>query len=328
MTRVNHLLAGVVGALAMLFAVLQPPATRELAFPLALVFWLVHIGVGMLLAVGATALLSRSRLSGGWSAWIRVALGGIAGSLAFAPFALAFDTLLPVPGAEVADDLLDQWEAGGGALALLAEWLQLAPSYLASWLLVNAVPLSIWPARDAGVPDPVASMPVTESGQLTSDTAPTTPGDDGPATPVVSVEAPGDPEALPIDTPVALPSAVANALDDPAARARAAFLGQLPPAIGTDLIAIQADLHYLQIRTTRGRATVLASISTAESALADRGLRVHRSYWIALSHVVRVTRGARGTTIQLSDGSRVPVSRRRIALVEQRLGRDFVVERQ
>ena len=328
MTRVYHLLAGTIGALAMLFAVLEPPATRELVFPLALGFWLVHIGVGMLLAVGATALLSRNRLSGGWPAWIRVALGGIAGSLAFAPFALAVDTLLPVPGSEVADDLLDQWEAGGGALALLAEWLQLAPSYLASWLLVNAIPLSVWPAREVMVSDPAASLPVKESMQQAGAALSAALRDAAAPAPALSVEAPVDLEAPPIDVPVEPPSSVANTVDDSEARARDAFLAQLPPAIGTDLISIQADLHYLQIRTTRGRATVLASISTAEAALADSGLRVHRSYWIALRHVVRVARGARGTTIHLSDGSRVPVSRRRIALVEQRLGRDFVVERQ
>jgi hypothetical protein len=162
----------------------------------------------------------------------------------------------------------------------------------------------------------------------TGDALSTASRDAGAPAPPQSVEPPADLEALPIDTPVGPPSTVANAVDEPVARARDAFLGQLPPAIGTDLISIQADLHYLQIRTTRGRATVLASISTAESALADSGLRVHRSYWIALRHVVRVARGARGTTILLSDGSRVPVSRRRIALVEQHLGRDFVVERQ
>jgi DNA-binding LytR/AlgR family response regulator len=91
-------------------------------------------------------------------------------------------------------------------------------------------------------------------------------------------------------------------------------------------VSIQADLHYLHVRTTRGRATILASMSAAETALGELGLRVHRSHWIALAHVARVARTARGTILILSDGARVPVSRRRSAEVQARLGRDFVID--
>lgn len=319
MIRVDRLLAVVVAALALLFTVLEPPASRGLAFPAALAFWLLHIGVGMLLAVWVTAVLSRRAVAAHWHPWARVLAGGVAGSLLFAPFALAVDLVLPVPGRDTApDDLLDQWEAGGGALAVLAEWLQLAPSYLASWLLVNAVPLRPWRSRsiDAAAfarvpstptsPEPGGPLPTpAETSALGAPAAGSGPPEllDAPDPPPTST----GPEASPAD--------------------RAAFLDQLPPAIGTDLIAIQADLHYLHVRTTRGRATLLAGISAAEAALGGTGLRVHRSHWVALAHVVRVSRGARGMSLTLSDGSRVPVSRRRASLVEERLGRDFVVDR-
>lgn len=61
-------------------------------------------------------------------------------------------------------------------------------------------------------------------------------------------------------------------------------------------------------------------------ALGATGMRVHRSHWIAFDHVVRVARTARGTFLTLSDGSRVPVSRRRASEVQARLGRGFVVD--
>lgn len=315
--RVNRLLPGVVAALALLFAVLEPPASRGLSFPAALAFWLLHIGIGTLLAVRATEWLSRGAAAARWSPWLRLLAGGVAGSLLFAPVALAIDALLPLAATvEPPDDVLDQWEAAGGALAVLAEWLQLSPSYLASWLLINAVPLAAAPSFQ---PDPPLRRAATPPAQDAANDA----SSHGTTGDTDSTSAPA------IETPPAEPTATAEPdapASDPATAAREAFLSQLPPAIGHELIAIQADLHYLQVRTARGRATVLASIATAEAALGGIGLRVHRSYWVALAHVVRISRGARGTTLTLSDGSRVPVSRRRVAEVQARLGRDFVVD--
>ncbi len=71
---------------------------------------------------------------------------------------------------------------------------------------------------------------------------------------------------------------------------------------------------------------VLASLSTAEQALGDRGLRVHRSHWVALAHVRRLAQTANGMTLELSDGSRIPVSRRRASEVRERLGHSFVID--
>lgn len=318
--RVNRLFPAVVAALALLFAVLEPPASRSLVFPAVFGFWLVHIGVGMLLAVWATEWLSRRRRIGNWRPWLRLLVGGFFGSLLFAPFALAVDTVLPVPvSAEISDGPLDRWEAGGGALALLAEWLQLGPSYLASWRLVNSMPLAAAPnvaetsvpTRAMPLPPPTARVPASEP--TITPTPQPVPSDAAP--PPQDSRVVVDPEA-PLDPPAAKGTASASS----------EFLALLPPAIGTDLISIEADLHYLQVRTTRGRAMLLSSISTAERAMGAEGLRVHRSYWVAIRHVARVARTARGTFLMLSDGSRVPVSRRRIAEVQARLGRDFVVE--
>lgn len=312
--RVNRLLWAIVAALALLFAVLDPPASRGLAFPAALAFWLLHIGVGMLLAVWATEWLSRRARVAGWRPWLRLLAGGLAGSALFAPFALAVDTLLPAGAfGEPPDDLLDHWEAGGGPLALLAEWLQLSPSYLASWLLVNAVPLASTPSLRAADASTAGGLDAVSTRGPHVAAAP--PAHGSPASAPAAEHDPTDGRA-----PRVAPGEGGASAD------RAAFLAQLPPAIGTDLIAIQADLHYLQVRTTRGRATVLASIAAAETALGDDGLRVHRSHWVALRHVVRLARTARGTFLTLTDGSRVPVSRRRAGEVQARLGRDFVVD--
>jgi hypothetical protein len=329
--RINRLLAAVVAALALLFAVLEPQASRGLPLPAALAFWLVHIGIGMLLAVQATGWVSRIPALRGRSPWLRVLAGGVAGSLLFAPVALAIDALLPLSAAsEPVDDLLDQWEAGGGALALLAEWLQMSPSYVASWLLINAVPLATGPTLAPQAPGALYVAPVPD-GSAWAPAPATRDARAHEGVPAVDAGVAVDTTdaVVPPEVPAAPGASTAGAPPDGGAVAvegRAAFLSQLPPAIGTELIAIQADLHYLHVRTRRGRATVLASIATAEAALGDWGLRVHRSHWVALAHVARLARTARGMFLTLSDGSRVPVSRRRAAAVQAALGRDFVVD--
>jgi hypothetical protein len=292
--RVSRLLPLLVFALALLFAVLEPEPSRGMVFPLALGFWVVHIGIGLLLAVAATRLLGPPMSTR--APVVRLLAGGVLGSLAFAPVALGLEALLPAAASPAPPDgLLDRWELRGGPLALFAEWLQLAPSYLASWLLINAIPLTATPSLDAA-----PAMDPARHDRVAAD--------------------PARSEAAVAAAPAITAAAAKATGDEPD------FLGQLPPAIGRDVIVIQSDLHYLQVRTPIGRATLLGSLATAEASLGALGLRVHRSYWVALRHVRRIARSRNGWHCVLSDGTRVPVSRRRAGEVRERLGVDFVVD--
>ena len=280
----------VVVVLALLFAQLGPEPTRHMPWPLAWLTWTLHIGIGLALAVGATRLLGGFRESASLHPWLRLTLGGLLGSLAFAPLALGFDALFPLP-AESADDVLDRWESGGGPLAVLAQWLQLAPTYLPSWLLLNLVPLA-------------------------------------PA--VIGADARKERENdAPVDVNAESSSLAADsiAVTEPATQELAtAFFARLPAAIGRDIVRIDADLHYLHVRTTLGRATVLGSLAEIEAALPAEGVRVHRSHWIAFAHLRRVSKSAKGWACELRGGERVPISRRRIAEVRERLGTGFVLD--
>lgn len=76
------------------------------------------------------------------------------------------------------------------------------------------------------------------------------------------------------------------------------------------LLAVQAEDHYLRVRTTAGSALILMRLADALKALegAD-GFRVHRSWWVARAAVEDVRwKGGRGE-FTLSDGAVVPVSR-------------------
>jgi len=282
----------VVIVLALLFAQLEPEPTRALPWFAAWAVWAVHIGTGLALAIVATHATARWPVLRAAPAWTRLLVGGLLGSLAFAPLALGFERLFPMPAEGPPDDVLDHWEAAGGGLALAAEWLQLAPSYLVSWALLNIVPLAPTVIREPTAA-PVGGSPIP----------PVVEGSDDLDAGI------GDAAVTPAPDPLASP-----------------FFERLPAAIGRDLVRIDADLHYLQVRTALGRATVLGSLAEVEAALPDAGLRVHRSHWIAFAHLRRVSKSAKGWACELRGGERVPISRRRLAEVRERLGSGFVID--
>ena len=98
-------------------------------------------------------------------------------------------------------------------------------------------------------------------------------------------------------------------------------LALLPAELGRDVVYIMSELHYLRVVTTRGRTLVLYNLRDAVAQLPrGEGFQPHRSYWVALRHVEGLVRRGGRSELRLSDGSRVPVSRRRLAEVRERLG--------
>ncbi|WP_415404711.1 LytTR family DNA-binding domain-containing protein [Tateyamaria sp. SN3-11] len=97
-----------------------------------------------------------------------------------------------------------------------------------------------------------------------------------------------------------------------------AIWGRVPAALGRDLIALSAELHYVRVRTTRGSDLILYPFGTALTDLAVLdGMQVHRSHWVVLRHVVQVERIGQRAQCHLSDGSSVPVSRSYRAALER-----------
>ncbi len=99
--------------------------------------------------------------------------------------------------------------------------------------------------------------------------------------------------------------------------------GRLPPAIGRDVVSVSADLHYLHVHTVLGKATLLGTLEEAEQLVGEPGLRIHRSHLVNCDHVRRVLRKGSGWLVETTTGTKLPVSRRRMAAVRARLGRDF-----
>ena len=100
----------------------------------------------------------------------------------------------------------------------------------------------------------------------------------------------------------------------------AEFVAQLPPDQRGRILLLKSELHYLQVVTENGSALILYNLSDAAAQLpATLGMTVHRSYWVAFDAIESFTRRGRQGELRLVNGERVPVSRNRVAEVEQSL---------
>jgi hypothetical protein len=97
----------------------------------------------------------------------------------------------------------------------------------------------------------------------------------------------------------------------PTGAAPAKFLARLPEKLaGAELLAVEAQDHYLRLHTSKGRDMILMRLSDAVVELEGlEGARTHRSWWVARGAVASVERGDGRATLTLTDGAEVPVSR-------------------
>jgi hypothetical protein len=107
-------------------------------------------------------------------------------------------------------------------------------------------------------------------------------------------------------------SAVAVTVEPPAAAPLfpPEFVSKLPPALRRDIIALEAEDHYVRVHTLHGSALVLMRLADAVAMIDPRlGLQVHRSWWVAKDGVRALERAAGRAVARLVDGTQVPISR-------------------
>lgn len=100
----------------------------------------------------------------------------------------------------------------------------------------------------------------------------------------------------------------ADASPEPAAPPR--LLARLPTRLGREVVALQAEDHYVRVHTALGSDLLLMRFADAV-AEADGidGLRVHRSWWVARDAVSAARAEGRRATLTLTTGLTVPVTR-------------------
>jgi hypothetical protein len=113
------------------------------------------------------------------------------------------------------------------------------------------------------------------------------------------------------------PGPAGSADGDPAERPLPGFMALVPAPVRGELLYLEAELHYVAVVTSRGRALILYNLRDAMDELAGwPGVHPHRSYWVSAAHVTGLRRRGRQGVLRIGNGDEVPVSRRNLAKVQ------------
>ncbi|SFG03267.1 LytTR family DNA-binding domain-containing protein [Roseobacter denitrificans] len=101
-----------------------------------------------------------------------------------------------------------------------------------------------------------------------------------------------------------------SAVSEPALPKPTLLQSKLPHHLGTAIVTLQAQDHYVEVTTLKGRATVLMRLGDAIRDLEPLGgLQVHRSWWVNPAYVRRIETGKSGQELVMQTGINVPVGR-------------------
>jgi hypothetical protein len=111
------------------------------------------------------------------------------------------------------------------------------------------------------------------------------------------------------------PRPMVDATPDPV---RPRLLARLPGRLGQEVIALQAEDHYVRVHTVLGSDLLLMRFADAVAeAEGIDGLRVHRSWWVAKAAVVSAKAEGRRAVLTLTTGLEVPVTRESVPEVRR-----------
>jgi hypothetical protein len=302
-----------------LMTTLEPDVGFAAPFGARLLFWTLQISTGLIVLQAVLYALTRRYGASRVSSWVLVLLSGVLGAAVLAPVYWL-----------IGEGLMEQW-LGYPALPddddddlagitfgnpLLEEYVHAVGPVTASWALI-CLPRLHWLVPPLLHGRPPAPGPQPVAGPATMSAGPSAPNER--ADPPAST---GPDAASRVDSPASAEySAQGATADDPSSpQPRPSWCERLPSEVGTDVIAVASELQYLRVWTPRGCALILGALADVESESAARGLRVHRSWWVASRHVISVRRTATGAVCVMSDGNHVPVSRRRRGEVLARFG--------
>jgi len=94
------------------------------------------------------------------------------------------------------------------------------------------------------------------------------------------------------------------------------FFARVPERLGRDLLALEAQDHYLMVHTRQGSALISMQLGEAVQILPPQlGFQTHRRWWVARKAVTGLRREGHRTLIELTGGLTVPVGRTYLAAV-------------
>lgn len=117
-----------------------------------------------------------------------------------------------------------------------------------------------------------------------------------------------------VDTAVAEQSPAARPVETLPVPPSNPLIDQLPGELGSDVIALEMEDHYVRVHTALGSELVLMRLRDALAYVSDiDGRQVHRSWWVSRLAVEDVKREGRNVRLVLSGGLEAPVARAQVS---------------
>ncbi|PZQ65767.1 MAG: hypothetical protein DI570_00505 [Phenylobacterium zucineum] len=96
----------------------------------------------------------------------------------------------------------------------------------------------------------------------------------------------------------------------PAGYAEPRLIARLPAKVRGDLVALQAEDHYVRVHTRAGNALILMRLADAIAETdGEPGLQPHRSWWVARAAVTGARAEGRRGVLVLANALEAPVTR-------------------
>lgn len=109
---------------------------------------------------------------------------------------------------------------------------------------------------------------------------------------------------------------VVEAPPAPQVEERSGVRALVPNRLGQEILALQAEDHYVRVFTDRGDTLIRYRFSEAVREMRSQpGIQIHRSYWVALSAVQQVRPDGKGFRVKLQNGLEAPVSRSNLGVL-------------
>ncbi|HEX8258238.1 MAG TPA: LytTR family transcriptional regulator DNA-binding domain-containing protein [Allosphingosinicella sp.] len=260
--------------------------------PVRYAFWIGLVLAGYAFALGAARL---SELFPGLARAGRVTMNGLIALASAVPmtFVVAWTLSLVHPGRVVPPIQLPVLFACVAAVQLVIIVALIRPVVAPLRPAQPLHPMAAPNAPDAGAPGHTAALHQPEMPENKAPIAPAERAADARESEAPSVAPPAFPAVL---------------------------LARMPRGLGPEIVALEAEDHYVRVHTPRGSTLVLMRLSDAVELLdAAIGLRVHRSWWVARQAIASFDRDGQQLTLRLTNGAQVPVGRTYLAAVRTAL---------
>ncbi len=292
--------------IGIVLALMAPLGTSDMGFMARLGYWLLVgiIGYFCYNPIGIVMLRFGPRLDlPEWFLWVLAVL------LATVPMAMLVWIINQYPGPY-------RWPGMEGAAL---HYLSVLVIGAVITVFFNLLPATRRTGPVGAAPAAAVDAAPVDAGPVDADSVSARPISAGPASVALVPDGPvpaiSSPPALPppAPPPPALPPP-AQPLPTPPAR----FMDRLPSALGSDLIALEMEDHYVRAHTALGSELVLMRMRDAVSELGDlEGKQVHRSWWVARGAVEDVRREGRNIRLLLAGELVAPVARANVSALKE-----------